>query len=249
VRIRRALGLLTFGYAALHLATYAGVDQFFDWAAIGADIAKRKFIAVGFATFLLLAPLAVTSTDGWVRRLGFRRWKALHRLVYAAALGGVIHFLWRVKIDLREPLFFAIAIGLLVLLRLVPRPARPRRAPAAAGPGAAAGPPLPPTPCRPGGLPQARRDSRLTVARRSSSVTGFCRTAATESPCAFRSTPVSADITTTGIPDSRGSRASSARSCQPSMTGIIRSMRITLGALAWCSRSSASRPLLAGMTR
>jgi len=145
VRIRRALGLLTFGYAALHLATYAGVDQFFDWAAIGTDIAKRKFIAVGFATFLLLAPLAVTSTDGWVRRLGYRRWKALHRLVYAAALGGVIHFLWRVKIDLREPLFFAIAIGLLVLLRLVPRPARPRRAPASAGPRAAA-PPPPPTP-------------------------------------------------------------------------------------------------------
>jgi sulfoxide reductase heme-binding subunit YedZ len=144
VRIRRALGLLTFGYAALHLATYAGVDQFFDWAAIGADITKRKFIAVGFATFLLLAPLAVTSTDGWVRRLGFRRWKALHRLVYAAALGGVVHFLWRVKIDLREPLFFAIAIGLLVLLRLVPRPARRRPVPPAASPRAAARPPAPP---------------------------------------------------------------------------------------------------------
>jgi sulfoxide reductase heme-binding subunit YedZ len=146
VRIRRALGLLTFGYAALHLATYAGVDQFFDWAAIGADVTKRKFIAAGFATFLLLAPLAVTSTDGWVRRLGFRRWKALHRLVYAAALGGVVHFLWRVKIDLREPLFFAIAIGLLVLLRLVPRPARRRPAPPAASPRAAARPPAPPPP-------------------------------------------------------------------------------------------------------
>lgn len=143
VRIRRALGLLAFGYAALHLATYAGVDQFFDWAAIGADVAKRKFIAVGFATFLLLVPLAVTSTDRWVRRLGYRRWKALHRLVYAAGIGGVIHFVWRVKIDVREPLVFAVALGLLLLLRLVPRPAR-RRAPAPSR--AAPGPTAPPTP-------------------------------------------------------------------------------------------------------
>lgn len=141
VRIRRALGLLAFGYAALHLATYAGVDQFFDWAAIGADVAKRKFIAVGFATFLLLVPLAVTSTDKWVRRLGYRRWKALHRLVYAAGIGGVIHFVWRVKIDVREPLVFAVALGLLLLLRLVPRPAR-RRAPvpSRAAPGSTAPP-------------------------------------------------------------------------------------------------------------
>ena len=143
VRIRRALGLLAFGYAALHLATYAGVDQFLDWAAIGADVAKRKFIAVGFATFLLLVPLAVTSTDRWVRRLGYRRWKALHRLVYAAGIGGVIHFVWRVKIDVREPLVFAVALGLLLLLRLVPRPAR-RRAPAPSR--AAPGPTAPPTP-------------------------------------------------------------------------------------------------------
>lgn len=142
VRIRRALGLLTFGYAALHLATYAGVDQFLDWAAIGADVVKRKFIAVGFATFLLLAPLAVTSTDAWVRRLGYRRWKALHRLAYAAALGGVLHFLWRVKIDLRLPLVFAVALGLLVALRLVPRPG-PRRRPAAAIPPRGGPPPEP----------------------------------------------------------------------------------------------------------
>lgn len=143
VRIRRTLGLLAFGYAALHLSTYAGVDQFFDWAAIGADVAKRKFIAVGFATFLLLLPLAVTSTDKWVRRLGYRRWKALHRLVYAAGIGGVIHFVWRVKIDVREPLVFAVALGLLLLLRLVPRPAR-RRAPAPSR--AAPGPTAPPAP-------------------------------------------------------------------------------------------------------
>jgi sulfoxide reductase heme-binding subunit YedZ len=144
VRLRRALGLLAFGYASLHLATYAGVDQFFDWAAIGADVVKRKFIAVGLATFLLLVPLAVTSTDGWVRRLGYRRWKALHRLVYAAALGGVLHFVWRVKVDVRVPLWFAVALGLLVLLRLVPRPA-PRRRPAAAR-GEASGPAARPGP-------------------------------------------------------------------------------------------------------
>jgi methionine sulfoxide reductase heme-binding subunit len=127
-RIRRALGLLTFGYGAAHLACYAGVDQFFDWAAIGADVAKRKFIAVGFATFLLLAPLAATSTDAWVRRLGYRRWKALHRLVYAAAAGGIVHFVWRVKIDLRKPLVFAGVIGALLLLRLLPARRRARAA-------------------------------------------------------------------------------------------------------------------------
>jgi sulfoxide reductase heme-binding subunit YedZ len=143
VRLRRTLGLLTFGYAALHLATYAGVDQFFDWAAIGADVGKRKFIAVGFGTFLLLVPLALTSTDRWVRRLGFRRWKALHRLVYAAATGGVVHFLWRVKIDRREPLLFAVALAFLVLLRLVPRRSRDRR-PAPVAAAAGLGPRAPP---------------------------------------------------------------------------------------------------------
>ncbi len=128
VRIRRALGLLTFGYAALHLACYAAVDQFFDLGAILADVAKRPFIAVGLATFLLLVPLAVTSTDRAVRRLGFRRWKALHRLAYLAALGGVVHFLWRVKVDLRWPLAFAVVLGALMLLRILPRPSRARGA-------------------------------------------------------------------------------------------------------------------------
>jgi len=139
-RIRRTLGLLAFAYAALHFATYLVVDQFFDWPAIWADVAKRRFIAVGFVTFLLLVPLAVTSTDGWVRRLGYRRWKALHRLAYAAAVGGVVHFVWRVKIDLRKPLLFAGAVGLLLLARAVPwaleraRTARSGRRPAGARP-------------------------------------------------------------------------------------------------------------------
>jgi methionine sulfoxide reductase heme-binding subunit len=128
VRVRRALGLLTFGYAALHLVAYAGVDQALDWSAIWADVAKRPFITVGFATFLTLLPLAVTSTDGWVRRLGFRAWKRLHRLAYLAALGGILHFVWRVKIDLRRPLLFATLLGLLLLSRLLPRRARSRPA-------------------------------------------------------------------------------------------------------------------------
>jgi len=121
VRIRRTLGLLTFAYAALHLTVYAAVDQGLDVNAIWADVAKRPFITVGLATFLVLLPLAVTSTDGWVRRLGFRRWKALHRLSYLAALGGVVHFVWRVKVDLRRPLLFATLLGLLLLSRLLPR--------------------------------------------------------------------------------------------------------------------------------
>jgi len=134
VRIRRTLGLLTFAYAALHLATYLALDQFFDTRAILADVAKRPFITVGFATFLLLLPLAVTSTDRWVRRLGYPRWKALHRLVYAAALGGIVHFAWRVKIDVRKPVIFAALLAALVLLRLLPRRARRRRAAAGTAP-------------------------------------------------------------------------------------------------------------------
>ena len=101
------LGLEAFFYACLHFAVYLGVDQFFDWSAIGKDIVKRKFITVGFAAFVLLIPLAITSTDGMVRRLGFARWKRLHRLVYVAAVLGVVHFVWRVKSDLRQPLIFA----------------------------------------------------------------------------------------------------------------------------------------------
>jgi len=120
VRIRRMLGLLAFAYGALHFAFYLGVDQFFDLRAIGADIAKRKFITVGFAALLLLVPLAVTSTDRAVRRMGHRRWKRLHRLAYAAALLGVVHFAWRVKADVRKPVLFAALVGLLLLARLAP---------------------------------------------------------------------------------------------------------------------------------
>jgi methionine sulfoxide reductase heme-binding subunit len=118
---RRMIGLFAFFYACLHVATYVGVDQFFDWRAIVADVAKRKFITIGMLAFALLVPLALTSTDGSVRRLGYARWKRLHRLVYAAALCGVVHFTWRVKADLREPLLFAVALAALLAVRLIGR--------------------------------------------------------------------------------------------------------------------------------
>ena len=124
LRLRRLLGVTAFCYAALHFSWYLGVDQFFDLQAVGADVVKRPFITVGFATLLLLLPLAVTSTDGWVRRLGFGRWKALHRLAYAAALLGVLHFVWRVKADRLKPAAFAVVIAVLLLARLGPRERR-----------------------------------------------------------------------------------------------------------------------------
>jgi sulfoxide reductase heme-binding subunit YedZ len=124
VRLRRMIGLFAFAYAALHFAWYLGVDQFFDLEVIAADVVKRPFITVGFTALLLLVPLAVTSTNAWVRRLGFARWKALHRLVYLVALLGVVHFLWRVKADKLKPSIFAALIGLLLLARLVPRARR-----------------------------------------------------------------------------------------------------------------------------
>lgn len=120
VRLRRLVGLFAFAYAALHFLWYLAVDQTLAVDLVAADVAKRPFITVGAGALLLLLPLAVTSTDGWVRRLGFRAWKRLHRLAYAAALLGVVHFVWRVKADRLRPYLFAAAIGALLLLRLVP---------------------------------------------------------------------------------------------------------------------------------
>ena len=117
VRFRRMLGLFTFFYACLHFVTYIWLDQFFDPAAIARDIVKRPFITVGFTAFVLLIPLAATSTHAMMRRLG-RRWQQLHRLVYPIALLGVTHFLWLVKKDLTEPLIFAAVLALLLALRL-----------------------------------------------------------------------------------------------------------------------------------
>ena len=118
LRLRRMLGLYGFAYATLHVSTYVGIDQFFDWQAIVADIIKRPFIFVGFAAFVLLIPLAVTSTAAWVKRLGYTRWKQLHRLAYIAPLLGVLHFTWRVKKDVSEPLTYAFILGILLLVRV-----------------------------------------------------------------------------------------------------------------------------------
>jgi len=126
---RRMLGLCTFTYVTLHFLTWFGIDEFFALKYIGQDIAKRPYITVGFTAFLLLIPLAVTSNAAMVRRLG-RRWKTLHSLVYVAALGGIVHFVWEVKADLTVPTRYALVLVALLLLRLVPLPGR-RRAPAA----------------------------------------------------------------------------------------------------------------------
>jgi sulfoxide reductase heme-binding subunit YedZ len=117
-RLRRVLGVTAFAYALLHFSFYVAVDKFFDWRTISQDLTKRPFIMVGFAALLCLAPLAVTSTDGWVRRLGFRTWKRIHRLAYLAAALAVVHFLWRVKADLKKPLIFAAIFFLLLAARL-----------------------------------------------------------------------------------------------------------------------------------
>lgn len=113
MRLRRLLGLFAFTYLALHFLAWLGIDQSFNARNVAADIAKRPYVTVGFTALLLLMPLAVTSTDGWMRRLG-RRWQTLHRLVYPAALLGCLHFLWLVKADWREPAFYiAVFAGLM----------------------------------------------------------------------------------------------------------------------------------------
>lgn len=117
VRYRRMLGLFAFFYASLHFVTYLWLDQFFDPAAIVRDIVKRPFITVGFAAFLLLIPLAATSTNAMMRRLG-RNWQRLHRLVYPIALLGVLHYLWLVKKDLTEPLIYGAVLLVLLAARL-----------------------------------------------------------------------------------------------------------------------------------
>ena len=113
LRLRRMLGLFTFFYAALHLTSYLWFDQFFDWNEIALDILKRPFITVGMAAFALLIPLAATSSNFAIRRLGGRRWQALHRAVYAIGILAVLHYSWLVKADQSQPLFYG---GILLVL-------------------------------------------------------------------------------------------------------------------------------------
>jgi sulfoxide reductase heme-binding subunit YedZ len=123
---RRSLGLLTFLYATLHFATFLALDLGFELSALAEEVAERPYVALGFTALLLLAPLALTSTRRWQRRLG-RRWLSLHRLVYVAAGLAVAHFVWLVKADLAEPFTYGAALALLLGARLLP-PTRPRTA-------------------------------------------------------------------------------------------------------------------------
>ena len=118
IRFRRMLGLFAFFYACLYFLTYLGPDQSFDLAAMWKDVAKRPFITVGFTAFVLLIPLAITSTAGWIRRLGGRRWQLLHRLIYISAICGVIHYYWLVKSAVLRPLTYGAIVAALLLWRL-----------------------------------------------------------------------------------------------------------------------------------
>jgi len=119
LRVRRALGLYAFMYVGLHLLIFVGLDYGFDLLLIREAILEKRYALVGFAAFLILLPLALTSTKGWMRRLG-KLWKRLHRAVYVAALLAVLHFVWLVKSDIREPLLFGAVVLVLLLLRISP---------------------------------------------------------------------------------------------------------------------------------
>jgi sulfoxide reductase heme-binding subunit YedZ len=119
IGLRRMFGLFAFFYGCLHLTTYVWLDKFFDVHEMLADVAKRRFITAGLTAFALMIPLALTSTKGWIRRLGGKRWQALHRLIYFSATAGVIHYIWLVKADLHKPLEYAVVLGILLAYRLV----------------------------------------------------------------------------------------------------------------------------------
>ena len=125
--LRRTLGLAAFGYATLHFLTYLALDHYFDWNSIAEDVLERRYVTAGFAAFLCMAPLAATSTRRAMKRLG-QRWVTLHRLVYAAGVLAVVHFLWLVKADEREPLVYGAVLALLLGYRVW------RRRPAGARP-------------------------------------------------------------------------------------------------------------------
>jgi methionine sulfoxide reductase heme-binding subunit len=113
IRYRRMIGLFAFFYGVLHFLTWIWLDKFFDPHEMWADIIKRRYITVGMAAFLMLIPLAITSTRGWIRRLG-KRWQLLHRLVYFAAIAGVIHYYWLVKSDIRLPVLYGLFVALVL---------------------------------------------------------------------------------------------------------------------------------------
>ncbi len=131
IRFRRMLGLFAFFYVCLHFLTYIGPDQSFSLAGMWKDVQKRRYVTVGFTAFVLLIPLALTSTAGWIRRLGGRRWQMLHRAIYVSAVCGVIHYYWLVKSDVRKPLFYGAIVTVLLAWRLGDWFLRRRREPSA----------------------------------------------------------------------------------------------------------------------
>jgi sulfoxide reductase heme-binding subunit YedZ len=118
IGIRRMIGLFAFFYGCLHFTTYLWLDKFFDVHEIIKDVVKRPFITAGFTAFVFMIPLALTSTQGWIRRLG-KNWHRLHRLIYVTANAGVIHYIWLVKADLRKPLQYAFVLSVLLTYRIV----------------------------------------------------------------------------------------------------------------------------------
>ena len=118
IQYRRMFGLFTFFYVSVHFAIYIGLDQFLAFGSIVKDVAKRPFITMGFTAFVLMIPLALTSTKGWIRRLG-RRWQMLHRLIYISAVCAAVHYLWKVKVMIGSPVYYAIVIGLLLGFRVL----------------------------------------------------------------------------------------------------------------------------------
>ena len=118
IGVRRMIGLFAFFYGVLHFTTYIWLDKFFDWHEIIKDVAKRPFITIGFSAFVLLIPLAITSTAGWIRRMGGKNWQRLHKLIYVTAVLGVIHYIWLVKADKHKPLQYAFVLGVLLLYRV-----------------------------------------------------------------------------------------------------------------------------------
>lgn len=118
IRFRRMVGLFAFFYGTLHFLTYIWLDKFFDWSDITKDVYKRPFITAGFTAFVLMIPLAATSTRKWIQRLGGKRWNLLHKLVYVSATAGVIHFYWLVKKDVTRPVIFGSVLAALLAYRV-----------------------------------------------------------------------------------------------------------------------------------
>lgn len=119
IRFRRMLGLFAFFYGCLHFSTWLALDRYFKWPEMLKDVAKRPYITVGFTGFVLMIPLAITSTAGWIRRMGGKRWQLLHRAIYISAIAGVIHYYWLVKSDVRKPLQYTAIVAMLLAWRIV----------------------------------------------------------------------------------------------------------------------------------